>query len=127
MGTLKEALAELKSRVKPYNSLNPVMYQGTFSNTIKSIEWGFAKPKTIESFLNKFGYVKDGENWVLKLSLEHVKNDGEKLVYNDGKITGVLVKFGEADAHGDVFLPGCFDNTDKAPYFLDTHNPSVKP
>jgi hypothetical protein len=65
MSTLKEALAELKSRVKPYNSVSPVMYQGTFSNTIKAIEWGFAKPKTIECFMNKFGYQKDGENWNL--------------------------------------------------------------
>ncbi len=60
--TLKEALEEIKSRTKAYQQVN--MPQGTFTNTIKAIEYGFAKQKTIDEFMLKFGYdVKRGEVW----------------------------------------------------------------
>jgi len=54
--TLQEVIAEIKSKNKPYAGIN--MPQGTFTNTLKSIEWGFAKPKTIEAFLETFGHNK---------------------------------------------------------------------
>lgn len=61
--TLKNALAEIKARNKPYLEVN--MPQGTFTNTIKAIEYGFAKPKTIDCFMMKFGYspIKTEEKW----------------------------------------------------------------
>lgn len=62
--TLTEALNELKGKNKPYLEAN--MVQGTFTNTIKAIEYGFAKPKTIEEFMRKFGYtkIKVEEQWI---------------------------------------------------------------
>lgn len=53
--TLAQALLDLKAKNKPYIDIMP---QGTFANTIKAIEYGFAKPKTIQEFMGKFGYKK---------------------------------------------------------------------
>lgn len=60
---LKDAIEEIKTRVKPYEHVD--MQQGTFTNTLKAIEYGFAKPKTIEAFMCKFGYkpVKSEQQW----------------------------------------------------------------
>ena len=60
---LNDALNEIQSRTKAYEQLTPPMLQGTFSNTVKSIRHGFAKPKTIEQFMAKFGYTKSVEQW----------------------------------------------------------------
>lgn len=62
--TITDALQEIKSRCKPYHHVK--MNQGTFSNTIKGIEFGFSKPKTIAAFMEKFGYVKLPEQWEKK-------------------------------------------------------------
>lgn len=61
--TLKQALAEIKGMNKPYLTIK--MPQGTFTNTIKAIEYGFAKPQTIEAFMSKFGFnkIKIIEEW----------------------------------------------------------------
>ena len=62
---LKEALEEIKSRVKPY--LEVGMAQSTYSNTLRNIEAGFAKPKTVEEFMAKFGYEAErSEMWLRK-------------------------------------------------------------
>ena len=59
---LKEAISEIKSRVKPYNQIG--MPQSTFVNTVRNIEAGLAKVKTIEDFMGKFGYtVERIEKW----------------------------------------------------------------
>jgi len=61
---ITDALNEIQSRSKPY--LDVGMLQGTFSNTIKAIKFGFAKPKTIDDFMGKFGYIKSIEQWEKK-------------------------------------------------------------
>jgi len=59
---LKEAINEIKSRVKPYNQAG--IPQSTFVNTVRNIEAGLAKRNTIESFMAKFGYkVERIEKW----------------------------------------------------------------
>lgn len=59
---LKEALAEIKSRVKPYAQVG--MPQSTFVNTVRNIDAGIAKQVTVERFMAKFGYsVKKTELW----------------------------------------------------------------
>lgn len=76
---IKEALQEIKGRTKAYNQLNPKMGQGTFTNTIKAIEYGFAKPNTIAEFMAKFGYskVKQIEQWerIEKSNITHAITD----------------------------------------------------
>lgn len=52
---ITEVITQLQGMVKPYVG---IMSQSTFSNNIKAIKYGFAKPKTVESFLAKFGYTK---------------------------------------------------------------------
>ena len=59
-----EALEEIQSRTKPY--LQVGMQQGTFSNTVKAIRYGYAKPSTVSSFMKKFGYIKTTEQWEMK-------------------------------------------------------------
>lgn len=63
---IKEALAEIKSRVKPYAQVG--MPQSSFTNTIRNIEAGLAKQSTIETFMLKFGYTKVEiqEEWEVK-------------------------------------------------------------
>lgn len=62
---LKEAITEIKSRVKPYNEVG--IPQSTFVNTIRNIEAGLAKPKTIEVFMGRFGYhAERSELWLKK-------------------------------------------------------------
>lgn len=63
---LKEALAELKLRVKPY--LHVDIPPSTYFNTIRNIEAGLAKQSTIDKFMSKFGYerIKAKEEWKKK-------------------------------------------------------------
>jgi hypothetical protein len=51
--TILEACKELREQVKPYQGL---MHHGTYANTLRAIEDGRAKPKTISDFFEKFGY-----------------------------------------------------------------------
>lgn len=62
---INEAITQITSMVKPYVG---IMQQSTFSNNIKAIKHGLAKPATIEKFMAKFGYskVKQVEQWEKK-------------------------------------------------------------
>jgi hypothetical protein len=59
--TLQEATQEIRGRTKPYEQLKPRMAQSTFSNTIRAIERGDAKPVTVKNFMAKFGYEVERE------------------------------------------------------------------
>lgn len=63
---LKEAIEEIKARVKPYAQVG--MPQSTFVNTVRNIHAGLAKQSTIDEFMAKFGYVKvkTQEQWQKK-------------------------------------------------------------
>jgi hypothetical protein len=62
---LKEAISEVKCRVKPYNEVG--IPQSTYVNTMRNIEAGLSKPKTIEKFMARFGYVAErSELWIKK-------------------------------------------------------------
>ena len=71
--TAKEAVQLLKTRLKPYNQIVPQMSQSRFSITMRNIELGFSKPKTVTEFLTNFGFTGtfdsfelDINNWFLK-------------------------------------------------------------
>jgi len=61
--TLLEAIAEIKTKHKPYIG---VMHQATYCNTMKDIRLGTAKESTIERFVLKFGYEKVEGNCFLQ-------------------------------------------------------------
>lgn len=63
---LKEAIQEIKGRVKPYAQI--AMPQSTFVNTVRNINAGLAKQNTIDEFMAKFGYekIKTKEQWEKK-------------------------------------------------------------
>lgn len=57
----KEAIEEITSELKFYAGVIP---QSTASNFLQSYRKGMAKKKTINNFLNKFGYkLKQEEQW----------------------------------------------------------------
>lgn len=56
-----ELINHLKSQNKPYVGIMP---QGSFSNCVIRYEAGLLKPRTLESFFNKMGYVKNNGLWV---------------------------------------------------------------
>lgn len=59
--TEQEAIEEITSELKWYIGVMP---QSTASNFIQSYRKGMAKKKTIDKFLNKFGYkLKQEEQW----------------------------------------------------------------
>ena len=59
----EQVIKELKSRVKPYNQIDPVMPQSTYSRTVRDIEHGHAKQSTIVCFFTKFGYTQNDITW----------------------------------------------------------------
>lgn len=61
-----ELILHLKSLNKPYNHIVPKMAQSSFSTTIIRYETGLLKPKTFNSFCNKFGFIKIGNTWKSK-------------------------------------------------------------
>lgn len=70
---INEALTEIESRNKPY--LDAGIPQATFANTIKAIKWGTAKEGTISAFMAKMGYVKEPDNWKLKIYPHETNNN----------------------------------------------------
>lgn len=56
----QDILEDLKKRVKPYQG---IMEQGNYSNMLIRYRVGLVKPKTIECFFNKLGYVKEDGVW----------------------------------------------------------------
>jgi len=57
----QDILEDLKKRVKPYQG---VIEQGNYSNMLIRYRLGLVKPKTIENFFNKLGYVKENGIWL---------------------------------------------------------------
>lgn len=55
-----EVLNEIKGRVKPYIKVMP---QSTFSRTIRDIEIGRCKHKTMIKFFAQFGYEFNEVTW----------------------------------------------------------------
>ena len=58
--TTCEVLNDLKSRTKPYIGIIP---QSTYSRTIRDIQNGNCKYKTMQLFFAKFGYEQNEITW----------------------------------------------------------------
>ncbi len=58
--TTYEVINDLKSRTKPYIGIIP---QSTYSRTIRDIQNGNCKQKTMQLFFNKFGYELNQVIW----------------------------------------------------------------
>ena len=68
MKTEQQAIEEIISKPKYYLYANPPMNQSTASNFVSSYRKGMAKKKTINNFLETFGYViSTPETWVKQL------------------------------------------------------------
>ncbi len=61
-----EIIEYFRGQNKPYEHCEPRMLQSTFSNTLRAIEAGTCKPKTMRLFFAKFGYKQNEIEWKLK-------------------------------------------------------------
>ncbi len=93
-----DIIKHLRTSNKPYNHIDPVMAQSTFSNTLRAIENGTAKLSTIKSFMKRFGFEFVNMKWSKK---ELIEKNGNS----------ILIEYGVPDSEGNVFMPGCFDKS----------------
>jgi hypothetical protein len=77
--TEKDVINDLKSRVKPYVTIE--MTQSYFSNVLIRYDVGLLKPKTIVKFLENFGYKQVDGEWMNSEKLKDVEYKPQKANY----------------------------------------------
>jgi len=70
--TERDVIAIIKSVGKPYTYVEKVS-QSNFSQILIKYEYGLLKPKTIENFFEKFGFIKSDNGYIQKFDFKEIK------------------------------------------------------
>ncbi len=67
-----DVIAIIKSVGKPYTYVEKVS-QSNFSQILIKHQYGLLKPKTLESFFEKFGFIKSENGYIQKFDFTEIK------------------------------------------------------